>query len=664
MEPGEVVSGVDQMLPVGGKYAWQPGRVHNLESSKYIVDPNGGDAHGFVTGKEVAWAISRAIAEKDRSRLVFIERRLAETDPVMDSMAEYADYDASVGSTDDYADYAPVRKPAAVVNTGVANRANPSEPIDPSDEPLLSAESFYFWFEVGPLIAGSMEVTPTPLPDLPTEARLTVTLFGFKNEIQIVNPQQTGELRIDSSGRGRVSRPAERPVGVDDELGSRRLFFAIVTPDRTGLFRLRCHIYHDQVLLQSHLATMRVETAFDRAARHEDERGRESWYQRHMKWVRKYPGRRTLESAVDYVLSRTFEPAQLAELPPHRLSMMVDDNGNATHGFHFFGYDGKEYFKDDASIPGNILEQLVAMPRHALNAVSWGTAAAWDGQLPYLYKDGVRDYRRLTNDLARLAVAGFRVYSKVAHELGRKNSAALEELTRHSGTFQIALKESANSAFPAALIYDYNFDSDAFLIADGKYTLCPTFQAALKSTDPLENCACFNGLCPVKAEIDLILKEGRLINEMGPKICPSGFWGYRHAIGLPVSVKYAPDAPTQISFKQAPAMGVGIATTLQGWPAHDAKLRKLRPGLGWLLATSRDEVLKMLKATGSHVIYFYCHGGVNKENVPFLVVGSHEETLVQMCFSPKQSCGRIRVRLYSSTVAIRRRSPRTSRCSL
>jgi hypothetical protein len=62
MESREVVQGVDQLLAVGGSYAWQPGSFHNLESSKYIVDPKGGDAHGFVTGKEVAWAISRAIA--------------------------------------------------------------------------------------------------------------------------------------------------------------------------------------------------------------------------------------------------------------------------------------------------------------------------------------------------------------------------------------------------------------------------------------------------------------------------------------------------------------------------------------------------------------------------------------------------------------------------
>jgi hypothetical protein len=61
MEQGEVVPGVDRLLPVGGSYTWQFERFHNLESSKYIIDPNGGDAHGFVTGKEVAWAISRAM---------------------------------------------------------------------------------------------------------------------------------------------------------------------------------------------------------------------------------------------------------------------------------------------------------------------------------------------------------------------------------------------------------------------------------------------------------------------------------------------------------------------------------------------------------------------------------------------------------------------------
>ncbi len=62
MQPGEVVQGVDRLMAVGSSYTWQSVRFHNLEGSKYIIDSSGGDAHGFVTGKEVAWAISRAMA--------------------------------------------------------------------------------------------------------------------------------------------------------------------------------------------------------------------------------------------------------------------------------------------------------------------------------------------------------------------------------------------------------------------------------------------------------------------------------------------------------------------------------------------------------------------------------------------------------------------------
>jgi hypothetical protein len=107
----------------------------------------------------------------------------------------------------------------------------------------------------------------------------------------------------------------------------------------------------------------------------------------------------------------------------------------------------------------------------------------------------------------------------------------------------------------------------------------------------------------------------------------SGFWGYRHAIGLPISVKDAPDAPTAIYFKDAPAMGVGIATTLEGWPAHKANLLKLLPDNEWCFASTRDSVLKMLKAIGWDLIYFYCHGGVNQEKVPYLSVGTKEANI-------------------------------------
>ncbi len=58
---GEIFAETKELLPTGQPYQWQQGKFHNLESSKFIVDPKGGDAHGWVFVPQVAWAISRAI---------------------------------------------------------------------------------------------------------------------------------------------------------------------------------------------------------------------------------------------------------------------------------------------------------------------------------------------------------------------------------------------------------------------------------------------------------------------------------------------------------------------------------------------------------------------------------------------------------------------------
>ena len=62
MKPGEVNVNATKLLPVNGTYDLQAGKIHNLEGSDFIRDPKGGDAHGFVTGKEIGWAISSAVA--------------------------------------------------------------------------------------------------------------------------------------------------------------------------------------------------------------------------------------------------------------------------------------------------------------------------------------------------------------------------------------------------------------------------------------------------------------------------------------------------------------------------------------------------------------------------------------------------------------------------
>ena len=61
MAADQVVAETDKLLPVGTPYDLKPGRFHNLDATPFIVDPKGGNAHGFVFVPEVAWAISRAI---------------------------------------------------------------------------------------------------------------------------------------------------------------------------------------------------------------------------------------------------------------------------------------------------------------------------------------------------------------------------------------------------------------------------------------------------------------------------------------------------------------------------------------------------------------------------------------------------------------------------
>ena len=61
MEPGEVSTTTTTMQAVGGSYALQAGQIFNLNADQFIIDPDGGDAHGFVFVPPVAWAISQAM---------------------------------------------------------------------------------------------------------------------------------------------------------------------------------------------------------------------------------------------------------------------------------------------------------------------------------------------------------------------------------------------------------------------------------------------------------------------------------------------------------------------------------------------------------------------------------------------------------------------------
>jgi hypothetical protein len=473
-----------------------------------------------------------------------------------------------------------------VVNLGFAETSEPLAPLQPMN-PLRTDKEYLLWLEVGLPNEGSIEEMPQPLPAelLPRGAVLKIVLYAFEGELKITPGEDIGEIKLNDDGSASVTR--QPGVEAVEHAGRRRLFFPVHTPKKEGRARLRCNIYYEQVLVQSRLVTARV-------------------------MRRPRPSARALRSEVDYTLSQSLGP-DLAGRRPHSLSLMLNSNGDGTHAFRFFG---REDFKNDATFDGHQLEDWIKQARGAMRRASWGDEEDWKPWKFYLYA-GAKSTARLKADLVNFAVRGYKFYDDVVNLLaGGADRAERVERERHltalmsePGRVQIALKQSARFVLPAAMIYDYPLDTGA---DEGDFALCDEFLRASEGEAPLEESACFRGRCPSRGELTVI--------------CPSGFWGYRHSIGLPLSLGADRDAASALSWEGELEMSVGVSTdsafTLR--EAHEEALRSIRRQLKWNYASTRAGVLRMLKEKRAQLVYFYCHGGVAGRD-PYIQVGEKTE---------------------------------------
>ncbi len=467
--------------------------------------------------------------------------------------------------------------PQRIVSTGFAEDRKPDEPLTP-ETPLLPNEGYYFWFEVGDPVAGSIEATPTALPDdLPPKAKLQVVLYDFKKGLQQVRPDDVGVVEIQEDGTVKVVRAVAEPTNLaDPSLLERRLFFPVRTQPQNGRFQLRCNIYYQQNLLQSRLVTFYVQTAPRRM-------------------------RNALISELDYVLSQSFNGRNLQGMGDTKLSIMLNDNGNGTHGFRFFG--GEE-FKNDAELGEGELSNLIEMARGALRKAAWGDEEPYKAGKTYRYTGGLNE-DRLRGDLVTMALRGYRFYATLINRLAGSADKAwdLADMMLTPGQVQIAAKQSARLVIPAAMIYDYPLDDG---LPSSKFSVCDTFMQAIKSDTALEETACFKGECPSHDDDTIV--------------CPSGFWGFRHSLGLPVTIQEAPDAPATIQLEGKVTLAVSVSTdpNFKERPSHEQRLQAM--GFDWEYADNRDDSLNMLKNTKSEVVYFYCHGGLQND-LPYLSIG-------------------------------------------
>ncbi len=520
----------------------------------------------------------------------------------------------------------PAPAPARVVNTGVAPAKKPLDPVHPST-PLRPAAEYLFWLEVGPKAKRAIDTRPEPIPvdKLPTGAELDVVLFavpGGRAALRLRAGQTRGRLRLLPDGRAVVSSPASRPRGVDRATMRHRLFFRFRTPARKGeTHRMRCCMYYRNILVQSRLVTMMVGAARSRrgAARR----------------------RRALRTDADYTIARRLTVDQIETDRPQRLALMVNGDGNGTHEFFFRalqdagGAAPAEEFTRVTTLGEGDLADLVRLARGSLRRAAWGTDKPWKPGLPYLYEDR-RDPARLRRDLALMATRGYTAYDSIIESLSGSRTASdrLREIMRPAGQVQVASRYRSRLLVPVGLFYDYPLTPQE--VTEQPYPLCPGFLRAAEQPGELGGSACWTGRCPT------LLAGNRQV------VCPSGFWGFRHAMGMPLSMSGRPargsapaDAPAVIGFSARPSFTAGFSTDpeLKEAPAHQARLRRIFGAAApnderFRIGASRDQVLDNFKTTRPHLVYFYCHGerivveGEKETVVPCLVVGPRDSKAI------------------------------------
>jgi hypothetical protein len=481
-----------------------------------------------------------------------------------------------------------------IVSTGVGTDRPLSRTLPPRT--VLAADRAYrYWFTVDDEEAADrVDTGPGQLfPQLvaPPDTRLQVILFPFAGELVLDPAADTGELVIGADGRVTVAR--QPPGGPAED--RQRLWFRFRTPARPGTYRLRAGLYLGTRLLQSRVLEVRV--------------GR----------VQRPTNRQRISSVTDYSVTEVLDARALADMRPPTVGVLVNDSPG-THDFRFVGADDSaDPLTGTASLDAEALEALLGSARRALRTAAWGSAEEWREQFADRYAEP-RSRTDVAADLVAMARAGYRIWHAMSHALaeavegqpadsgGRPRVQRLTALLLRSGAVELASRRSLRLAVPSALIYDYPLDSNR-----DRLTFCPAATTALDEGRDLAAEPCFDGRCPSYADLGVV--------------CPGGFWGYRHEIGVPLDLGGEhPGAATELNPRipggNAPVFVVGTTTDahFRDRLAHLSRLQELHVPMDWELGEQRDVVLELLRMSSPHVVYFLCHG-VEKDGLPGLVVG-------------------------------------------
>ncbi|MEU4766433.1 CHAT domain-containing protein [Actinosynnema sp. NPDC023794] len=295
----------------------------------------------------------------------------------------------------------------------------------------------------------------------------------------------------------------------------------------------------------------------------------------------------------DYVRSFSLDPAVVATGRPHALSIVVNHDSPDQHGLYVhFGGTG-------ASVATRIAERTVARFQEGARAIYRSmNDAGWDRQL-------------LPALLGEAAVHGRDVYVRFQTDVDlalartRQPRAPWRELRATAAHVQVVHPDSSDEWLPAAMIYDFPLDR----LDPHEYRLCEAYFADLDGTDPPR---CARGGCATGSP---------------DVVCPAGFWGFRFAIGNPmtfdprVPVPDHPAAPVE-----PPVVVLGRADDPQfvAQRSHLRGLRHVLPHVQVIESNRREAFLQHLRTVAPSVIYLYCHGGVNDRGLGYVEIGDGE----------------------------------------
>jgi hypothetical protein len=278
---------------------------------------------------------------------------------------------------------------------------------------------------------------------------------------------------------------------------------------------------------------------------------------------------------VDYTLAK--DAARAAAFAPRDLSIL----SNHTTGVHTIVIKGR-----GKPIPVDLTEteaqRVLTEIRKELSSITLGD----DGQTNQYDATNAKTAAGLIRDLTALAHLGAALFSAVVPDLD--DQLALADSLAHRATIQVA--RISRVTFPWALIYDLPHELNE------PFSPCPLLADWDNRRAQL---ASYPETCPHAA-------QHAPINTL----CPYGFWGFRHLIEQPASVR-GDALVTEIPV--APGSTAALIHSLQLdaslTASHLAALESmLQVNFHPAVCTDKPAVLAAWNAEALPLIYFYCHG--------------------------------------------------------